>query len=596
MQIWSKTIALLFLITVTFSALQKHGVYDQTTNVITYDVYGYYLYLPAIFIYNQTDSYEFVNEHFANYKLATKPYQITQLDNGKTAPIYSGGMAMLYSPFFFAADIFVKTGSRYARDGLSFPYQLSMVLATLFYVFLGIFFLRKILVELYSDKVAAATILFLGFGTNFFHYSAFESGMAHTFVLGLYAPWLWLTIRWHRAPEFKTSAFIGLLSGLICLARPSEAVLVLLFFFYAVGTRFSLAEKFNFFIKNLSSVAVIISAGLLTLLPQILFWKINLGMWIFNGYGEEHFFEFSNPHIYEALFSYRKGWLLYNPIMLFALLGIFYLKKQKSDWFWSVLTFTVLSIYVIFSWHMWWYSSSFGNRGIVQIYPILAIGMGAFLTAFAEKPFWAKALFGIIATALLGLNQFQDLQYRTRVLPHDKTTEFYYWKVFLKTQNQLPTDVRKFLFLDEELPEGNYQSVPFASFSKGENLIDNSKNLILPGKEFYFSTGRHLDEKTAAQFSEKWIRVSTKIKQYSDKYHKWEDTKLVLVVERKSEQIVWEGLPVQQFLKTGEFTDFHFEKKLPTLQSNDLLKAYFWNKSPDTLEVESLIIEGLSAN
>ena len=61
---------------------------------------------------------------------------------------------------------------------------------------------------------------------------------------------------------------------------------------------------------------------ILPLIPQMVYWKLHTGNLLFYTYGEEKFF-WNDPKVLEGLFSFRKGWLVYSPLMLLSLTGIF---------------------------------------------------------------------------------------------------------------------------------------------------------------------------------------------------------------------------------------------------------------------------------
>ena len=95
-------------ITVLFTALVLlllKVIYPEP-NVLSWDVFGYYLYLPAKFIYH--DPYllnqDWLNQIVAQYESTATLYQINQHpETGNWIIKYSMGMSFLYAPFFFIA-------------------------------------------------------------------------------------------------------------------------------------------------------------------------------------------------------------------------------------------------------------------------------------------------------------------------------------------------------------------------------------------------------------------------------------------------------------------------------------------------------------
>jgi len=58
-----------------------------------------------------------------------------------------------------------------------------------------------------------------------------------------------------------------------------------------------------------------------------MYYKAGTGSWWQDGYSGLGF-DWLEPHLMDGLFSYRRGWLVYTPVMLFALIGVFQLPKQ----------------------------------------------------------------------------------------------------------------------------------------------------------------------------------------------------------------------------------------------------------------------------
>jgi hypothetical protein len=164
-------------------------------------------------------------------------------------------------------------------------------------------------------------------------------------------------------------------------------------------------------------------------LPQLLYWHYATGHFFFNSYVEEGFY-FSEPHVIKALFGFRKGWLIYTPIMLLSLIGIWLIYKTKKSYFYSILIFTSIYIYVAFSWWCWWYGGSYGQRVMIDIYPILALPLAAFLHWVSDLKKFPKKIWIIAISALTLLNLFQTTQAKFNIIHYDSMTFDSYVKAF----------------------------------------------------------------------------------------------------------------------------------------------------------------------
>jgi hypothetical protein len=155
-----------------------------------------------------------------------------------------------------------------------------------------------------------------------------------------------------------------------------------------------------------------------------------------NSYPDEQFF-WGNPHFIDGLFSYRKGWLLYTPVMIFALLGIPFLFKRLKEFSWAITIFISVATYIIVSWWCWWYGGSFGMRSFVDYYGILAIPMALFFTILWDYRKYSKIVVLNIVFLSLAQNYFFMEKYKRESLHYDSTTKASFWHSFwhLNPQN-----------------------------------------------------------------------------------------------------------------------------------------------------------------
>jgi hypothetical protein len=113
--------------------------------------------------------------------------------------------------------------------------------------------------------------------------------------------------------------------------------------------------------------------------PQWLYWKCASGEFFPARALGIHEFHFKRPHVLQGLFSFRHGWLVHAPIMTFSIAGFFFLRGYLRMYRWAVPVFFIVYIYILFSWWCWWHGASFGQRVLIDIYPLLAIPFGAFV-------------------------------------------------------------------------------------------------------------------------------------------------------------------------------------------------------------------------
>lgn len=415
------TIGLLLVICVWYGKNLDSWGRDK---IIDHDVISYYAYLPAAIIFRDFN-FHFINDVAPDFEV--KVWYSTA-ENGKPVLRMTMGLAILWLPFFLPAHLLAHILG-VSTLGYSWPYSFSIFIAAVFYMFMGLIFLRKILLNYFSDLITAITLALLVAATNLMHYVISEPGMSHLYSFSLITVFLYLTLGWIKKPTLFLSICMGLLAGLIVLIRPVNGLILVFPALIGVNSFIVLKSRV---VGNWKFIAVAFFSASLMVLPQIMYWKIQTDHFLFNSYMESGKFYFLHPHVMDGLFGFRKGWLIYTPVMIFALAGFFVMKKYAEELRNAILAFMVLFIYFIFSWWCWWYGGSYGSRPMIETYGILAVPLGASLTWLLQKQLWIKAFLGILLVALLSLNQFQMAQYRTSLLHWDSMTKEAYMAIFLR--------------------------------------------------------------------------------------------------------------------------------------------------------------------
>lgn len=417
----------------------KYKYWEDESRIIAWDAISYYAYLPAAFIYDDL-SLEFADKAPENVK---SKIWYGQSPIGKRVIKTSCGLSMLYAPFFFTSHLYATYSDTYTNNGYSAPYRFGIIVSCIFFFSMGLYFLRKTLVPYFSNLVTMLTCLAVSIGTNLFYYTTTEPSYSHAYSFALIAAFIYFAIQFHKTPALKYALFLGFLLGSISLTRPTNIIIGLFLVFWDVKSLSDFKNRMQFFISKYPLVIVMMLCTFLVWVPQLLYWKTFSGQWLYNSYGNtEHFF-FNDPKIMKVLFSYRKGWLLYTPVMAIALAGVFVLRKMFRSFFIPVLLFICLNIYIISSWWSWWYGGGFGMRSMVDCYALMALPLAAMLFYASQK---SKIAFAVLTTVLLTLvvfQQFQNNQYRSGAIHWDSMSKEAYWANFGKLQ-QVP-DFEKLL-------------------------------------------------------------------------------------------------------------------------------------------------------
>lgn len=396
--------------------------------VINQDVANYYSYLPATFIYKDL-SFNFTAKEGTSFNINCEIWTVPVEGKEHSYVVKTSmGMAYMYLPFFLMAHAYTSNFSDYPANGYSPPYEFFLVLASVFYLILGFFFLRKLLLRFFPDSVVAAVIILTLFATNLFYYGSSEPAMSHAYSFTLFIVFAYISVLWIEKEKWQMAIGLGIIGGLITLIRPVNILVFIFPLLYSVNDFGDLKRRAQFCAHNYLHIIIIGVSAFIVIFPQLLFWKMNSGHWVYYTYAKEHFY-FGNPHIIDGLFSYRKGWLLYTPIMVFSILGIVISYFNNKRFFWPLAVYLPIHIYVTYSWWCWWYGGSFGSRPMVETYALLAFPMAVWIDWVRKRK---ATLIGFTAIAILltGLNLFQTIQKRYASIHYDAMTKEAYWSNF----------------------------------------------------------------------------------------------------------------------------------------------------------------------
>ncbi len=570
--------------------------------ILTWDVFGYYLYLPAHFIYGDIGLVDasWLDQLVAQYEPTTTLYQLTEGSNGTRVIRYTCGLSILFAPFFFIGH-WLAGPLGFPADGLSLPYQYSVTVAGLLYAFSGLYFFAKILRHFFNSNIAILILILTFFTTNYFHLTAFDGTLlSHNFLFTFYAILVYCTIRWYEQPKMKYAFWLGISLGFITLIRPSEAVCVLIpLLWLPKNSENYWKEKANLFVKNWRHILVVLFCAFLVISPQLIYWKKLTGEFLFYSYdnpGEG--LDFLNPHTYPFLFSFRKGWFVYTPLMIFAMAGFYFLYKKHKAIAITIFIFFIVNLYIISSWTTWWYAGgSFSSRSLVPSYVLLAIPLGFLVQKIGTLSFPKKMVFAFIGLTLTVLNLFQTWQFEKGILSKQRMTRDYYFAIFGKTQ--VSEKDKKLMLIERPLEsfpkfenQQDYTSKMLYEndFSKGLDTM-NRKGILVMENQLPFSPGIDMTFNELTDKDHAWIQAEAGI--FVDKNLNLENCILVATFHHKNKEYSFRAKSLDKdSLKLNEWNTLKLTYLTPEVRiKKDNLKVYIWYRGNDSILVDYLKVE-----
>ena len=549
------------LILVLFSVLQQGGRYS----VISSDGIGYYSYLTHIFETNSFSQQVPDNRFVFDFK-------------GKGVNKYYVGTAISMSPFYALGKLFSSEGS----TSSSFSYQFAISLSGIFYLILGLIFTQKLLrLFHFSETVISITLLLFFFGTNLLVYSVFQPSMSHVYSFCWVAAFLFFTKKYALSVKSEyLYASIACLA-LLVLVRPINGIVVFLIPFLVGSWQGTMFYFWSIFSKKRLVFSVLIFLLICGIQP--LMWYLQSGNWWIWSYAQEGFY-FSSPHLFDFLFSYRKGVFIYTPMLLFSFLGgILWLSKNRFQGI-GVLLFFVGVVYLLSSWWNWYYGPSFGQRPLVDFYSISAVLLALSVKQFLGSRQQYIALF--LGVIFVLLNLFQTYQFQNGIISswdmNWKKYQYSFLKISSTHQNTLGgnNDIMLYNAKTTNLVQVNYE---FDS--------KDTESLDYTNKEFGWE---HLFLADSNFITSRGIYLKVDLELFDSNISNQNGALFVVDLQDSNGQNYhYYTFPIRDVPpnKLG-WKKEQYQIELPKIRrSGDRLKLYIWNK-----ENESFLLDNLKVN
>ncbi|MFK7756569.1 MAG: glycosyltransferase family 39 protein [Flavobacteriales bacterium] len=574
---------------------------------ISWDILGYYMYLPATFVHDDPflEDISWLKETVAEKELATTLYFISGNKEGDTMYFFLMGMSVLYLPWFLLAHALAHILD-YPPDGFSAPYVCCLVIGATIYTLVGLWFLRKILLKLFSDKLTAVVLVTIYIGTNTVHHLTEKNLETVNMLFMLAAIVVWYTIKWHESEKSKHLYIIAASIALMTLVKPSEILIGILPLLYGVTGKSKLIWKLDLLKRNIKPLIIAILIGLIILSPQLVYWKTLTGNYIYDSYSNEGVgLDWWSPYFTSILFSFKKGWLIYTPVMILAVLGFVAFYRKNQALFIGAFIYFMCSFYLMSSWTEWWYGSSFSCRPVITLYVILAISLGYALQWASQKSNLTKvSAFAFVLVCIL-LNQFQWWQFRNWILHDSRMTKEYVFENYFSTS--VSEEDRKLLeynfgnfTMDKTInpPISSSKKILYLDFTEEQSFVIKKNIIKLDSTEAFYRLNssdafalvrkQSLNEFTEAKFfyydCEITLRFNEEIPSSERPLY------FINCIERVSGIY---GYNAQRLAApaVGEWHTFRFRYSAPRIRSyNDNWMMQIWNQGKHNVDIKKLVI------
>jgi hypothetical protein len=314
---------------------------------------------------------------------------------------------------------------------------------------------------------------------------------------------------------------------------------------------------------------------------QLAYWNYASGDWLVYSY-EDQGFSWLRPHLFNGILSYRTGWLVYSPLMVFSLIGFINLFRKNKGIFYPTFIFAMLFIYIAFAWDIWWYGGSLGQRTMVQAYPILLFPFCGFIEwTLASRSKWIKIGIGAITVLFIYANLwFTHQAHLGGILKISRMQKQYFWKT-LFTYEINRNDV-KLLDIVDELFEGErnnvrtiYHDPAFDKTLDQENQF--SGKIKVPHSEFVEPYD--------------WVRVSANVYTVQKEWTHWKMTQFSVDYKDQDKTIKNQMFRIQNLIDNDQKSRVYLDLRKSEQAFTDL-EILFWNSGSDNpIQITDLKVE-----
>lgn len=361
------------------------------------DQAGYYVYLPAAFIYN------FDGKGISDKKIGElgSGFRV-DASTGKIVTKYSVGVAMMQMPFFLATHLYnVWKGAN--ADGFSGNYHNVPNWASWFYSSMGLWLLYLFLRRRVRVAWSILILVTVYFGTSTYYYSADNTGMSHVYSFFLFNALLYALDRISvKGIIFSHTIMVGLICGLVVVVRPINVLMIPVVGIYVYWLN---GLNIKWLLNQISIKKMIIGvvAGFSMILPQLLYWKLTSGSWVYYSYEGEGFVNWMKPEITAFYFSPLAGLFSYSPAYFIAIAAIIFAYKRKENRI-LIVGFFAFS-YLMASWHQYNFGCSFGSRNLVDFSGLFLVPLAVQLEAINlnKRKIWMTALLVVCSVYTMNL-------------------------------------------------------------------------------------------------------------------------------------------------------------------------------------------------
>ena len=509
--------------------------------------------------------------------------------------------------FYFVIFLsFLLVASHFFLPKHEIPDSLVLQIINLVVAIIGLLFLWRCLLSIFPEATTALLMTLVVLGTNYFQVITGNSPSPVNYLFTCYALILWFTIKWHEKQEWLSACLLGVMLGLTILISPADFAVILIPFFWNVMDRNSFIEKMKFFKKHIQQVALSFLLMIMLLAPLFFAWNFFMNEFHYFGYSGKGLVYLLARYFWQVLFSFKNGWLIYTPLMIFLVAGFYMLGEKNKKIYYPVFFLFLVNFFYFSSWSSFHSHVNLGFQALVPTYVILSIPIGYLLSYILDRGIFSKIFAGLVFGFFVILNLLQTWQYEKGILIPDVMNAGYYSALFGRTSvpvmemikidysrvnpDILLTEEREFKKSELLTYDFENRSADYSHHLEGE-IVKNGKNALQLDSTFQFSPA--LDKHYGEIMNKKFIGLRLSAWIYSRMPFRGNKTHIVFTSEHLKKNYRYRAIGLDTLhLVPGKWNQIVMNYLLPIdPEPDDRILGYIYYTGKDRIYVDDLKFE-----
>jgi hypothetical protein len=365
------------------------------------DGIGYYAFARAPLIEHSLDfdrDYRSGNASFrdARFDENGQPRSFLVTSTGHLDNHFTVGPAILWAPFLLVAHAGVLLarafGSHVAADGFSAPYRFAMAFGTALYGFLGLLLAARVARNYVYERWAFLATIAIWWSSSLPVYMYFNPSWSHAHSAFAVALFLWY---WHQSRDLRTLrqwCILAVVAGLMLNVYYANVTILVVLVVeairqyltalrHALGGAAAPRERRDSSFGSPSVAQLLVNHLLFCLIvvvcmsPTFISRYVIYGSAMESGYVPLGYWAWGSPFFRSVLFSSDHGLLVWTPVVILAVAGLFVFWRREPRVGAPILA-AVLAFYLLIACYPDWDGiSSYGNRFFVSLTAPFILGL-----------------------------------------------------------------------------------------------------------------------------------------------------------------------------------------------------------------------------